>query len=154
MKEQVLTESSSRVSRSWAMEGKAMLQLRRKKGYLAAVIGGVSGTAILVLIGILLNSKAFVLLASIGCGQVFGCWLALRWRRYEAAARTAGFLVLLMPLGWILFYIMSLLIVWVVPAAITIIGLPLSARALATCPESPGDLQKVIGIFARMPLTW
>lgn len=103
------------------------------------MIGGGSGAVLLLAISVLLSKVMLFVMIGTGCGEVFGCWLALRRGRYEAAGLTATVLALLTIPGSIFFYMMSFLTGGVVAAILTIIGLPLLARVLTSSPNYPRD---------------
>ncbi|WP_016952121.1 hypothetical protein [Anabaena sp. PCC 7108] len=97
----------------------------KKGGYLAAAIGSLIGTFLLMYPGYFLGVgyvKIFMPNATLDgfippflsfifgwwVGQVLGCWLSLRLLHYHRAARTARLLAMLTPVGiffWVLFHI-------------------------------------------------
>ncbi|MBW4458281.1 MAG: hypothetical protein KME55_40015 [Nostoc indistinguendum CM1-VF10] len=107
------------------------LHTNRGNGYLAAVLGGVIGAVVLMNLGIYLgiayvknfmpNAELEGLLPPfIGSfvgwwiGEVTGCWLALRWRHYRKAGKTAKVLAIVTPLGIIAWFVVySTLLNWV-----------------------------------------
>ncbi|MFS0518948.1 hypothetical protein ACEYW6_30230 [Nostoc sp. UIC 10607] len=88
----------------------------RQNGYLAAVAGGAIGAVVLMNLGVYLGIayvKNFMPNAELEglippfigyfvgwwIGEVAGCWLALRWRNYRRAGKTALVLAIVTPLG-------------------------------------------------------
>ncbi|MBD2776713.1 hypothetical protein [Iningainema tapete] len=146
-----------------------MIKSRRKgKGYLAALIGGVSGAATLFAFSLFLSGAflslytnlaepkqsvivTYAVITGIGVGEVLGCFLALCWRRHQSAGRTAAWLLALLIPGLLLFLVMRVVTGWLVAAILTIISLPLLARALTNYPNYPGYLQKMLHVFAKRP---
>lgn len=102
-----------------------ILSITRKTGYLTAIIGSLMGAFLLLNIGGSLGMRYvenFMPNAEIEAmippllgqfigwwlGEVLGCWLALRWRNVKDAKKTAIILMILTPVGiiiWAVFYL-------------------------------------------------
>jgi hypothetical protein len=136
------------------------------EGYLAAAIGGFSGTVLMVIL-IMMLSRAFItffpqvvinrsliilmIIVGIGLGEVGGCFAALRlWHHANAKATALWLLTLIIP-GFILFYLVSLFIGSLLAASLIAIALPLIARFLTQRPNYPGTVQRVLHTYAQRP---
>lgn len=143
-------------------------QFRQGRGYLVALIGGFAGAmaflaaCVAVAKGdaIQLQSQAnfsrettFVISVILGttCAEVLGCWFALRWRRYQKSRTTAVWLTALFIPGWIVYFILSLILGGFLSALLLFAGLPLLARAFTNNPNIPGGISKAVHINAQRP---
>jgi hypothetical protein len=96
-------------------------------GYLAAIIGSLIGAISLLYLGGYLgmiyvrnfmpNAELEGIIPPLAgqflgwwIGEVFGCWLALRWQNYRKANQTAKLLAMLTPIGifsWVVIFIFA-----------------------------------------------
>jgi hypothetical protein len=136
------------------------------KGYLAAAIGGFSGT-VLVIALMLLFSRAFltffpqatinsalvmlIVFAGVGFGEVIGCFTALRLRHHTKAKTTALWLLALMIPGFLAFFLVNFLIGSLLAISLIAIALPLIARAFTQHPNYPNIVQQVMHTYAKRP---
>ncbi|MGH8000365.1 MAG: hypothetical protein ACREPR_13275 [Brasilonema sp.] len=140
---------------------------QKPKGYIASVIGGLIGALSFIALGLFLagfyitqfalpNSVTtpliFGLTICASLGEILGCWLALRWRRYKLAGRTAILLAVLIIPGWLLFLgLIFLTRALIFAAFMTLVILPLIARLLTNHPGYFGILSKITNTFAKRP---
>jgi hypothetical protein len=136
------------------------------RGYLAAAIGGFSGTVSMIILMMLFSrifialfpqvaiNPSFVILmiiVGVGIGEGGGCFTALRLRNHAHAKVTALWLLALIIPGFILFYVVSLVIGSVLATGLVTIALPLIARALTQHPNYPGTVQRAVHTYAKRP---
>ncbi|MBD2773987.1 hypothetical protein [Iningainema tapete] len=140
---------------------------KKSKGYIASVVGGLSGALTFIALGLFLagfyltqiepltlatTSLIFSLIICASLGEMLGCWLMLRWRKYKLAKRTTILLVVLIIPSWLLFLgIIFLTRSLIFAALITLVILPLIARLLTNHPGYLGILSKITNTFAKRP---
>jgi hypothetical protein len=146
----------------------SIVQAQNRKGYLAALVGGFGG-AILFLASSLIIAKGYItqpqshpisskemsfiigMMIGTTCAEVLGCWLALRWRKYQQPRSTAAWLTALFIPGWIVYFILSLILGSFLSALLLFFGLPLIARAFTNNPNIPNGISRAVHTNAKRP---
>ena len=126
----------------------------RSKGYLAAVIGSISGAVVMFALLILLSRilvtnfpqanlglVTLVLMGAVGIGfgEVIGCFTALRLKHHAYARATALWLMVLIIPGILFFFFIRVFIGGALAIGAILILLPLAARALTRHPNYPNN---------------
>ncbi|KYC43682.1 hypothetical protein WA1_00485 [Scytonema hofmannii PCC 7110] len=140
---------------------------KKSKGYIASVVGGLSGALLFIALGLFLTGfyttrielltlattpLIFGLTICASLGEILGCWLMLRWRRYKFAGRTAILLAVLIIPSWLLFLgLIFLTRSLIFATSITLVILPLIARLLTNHPGYLRILSKITNTFAKRP---
>jgi|GEM_PF-4390786 lysylphosphatidylglycerol synthetase-like protein (DUF2156 family) len=145
-----------------------MKSTKKQGGYIASLLGGVTGAILVLFISTLIiqglfsqalpNSPGnqlliitFIVLILTSIAEIIGCFLSLRWQGYQNAKKTALWLTALIIPGWLLLIFLRIFIDWFVAAILVIIALPLVARSLTNNPNYPGYLQKMLDVVAKRP---
>jgi hypothetical protein len=139
------------------------------KGYIAALIGGVVG-AVFTIVAIVLLNRIFLTLSfqrnsgialvqiiaifSAGFGEAFGCFVALSLGNYVKAKNTAIWLVILLIPSVLFFFAARFLLDVMFAASLTVISLPLIARALTRHPNYPERARQALDTYAKNPPTF
>lgn len=138
----------------------------QSKGYLAAVIGGISGALVMFALLVLLSrilvtlfpqaNPGLVILVLIGAcgigfGEVIGCFTALRLKHHADARATALWLMALIIPGILFFFFIRVFIGGALAIGAILILLPLAARALTQHPSYPNTVQRVVHTNAKRP---
>jgi peptidoglycan biosynthesis protein MviN/MurJ (putative lipid II flippase) len=144
------------------------LQAENGKGYFAALVGGFGGAIAFLVLFIALAKEYVTQLqsspnSSVGTALVIGtmigitgaeglgCWFALHWRRYRQSRLTAAWLVALFIPGWIIYFMLSLVLGGFVSALLLLISLPLIARAFTNNPNISRGIARAVHTNAKRP---
>jgi hypothetical protein len=144
------------------------LQAQNGKGYFAALVGGFGGAIAFLALFVALargyvmqlqsnpNSStgaALIIGTIIGItgSEVLGCWFVLQWRRYQQSKLTAAWLIALFIPGWIIYFMLSLVLGGFVSALLLLFSLPLVARAFTNHPNIPGGIARAVHTNAKRP---
>jgi MFS family permease len=146
----------------------SFLQSQSRKGYLAALVGGFGG-AIVFLASSLVIAKGYItqlqshpisaqgmsfiigMMIGTTCAEVLGCWLALRWRKHQQPRSTAAWLTALFIPGWIVYFVLSLILGSFLSALLLFVSLPLIARAFTNNPTIPNGISRAVHTNAKRP---
>jgi MFS family permease len=147
------------------------LHSQNRGGYTTALIGGFGG-AISFLAFSSIVAKGYVtqlqsnanismgmpfiigMILGTTCAEILGCWLALRWGRYQQPRSTAVWLTALFIPGWIIYFILSLILGKFLSALLILAILPLVARAFTNNPNIPTGISRAVHTNAKRPPTY